>query len=388
MDYIKTGDFLKSLRKANGLTQEEVANHLLVSPKTVSRWECGDGLPDINIISDVAALYNVTVDEILKGERKIKEDNLKEETINLKNKNRDKALMTSILKPFNIYLIVAVSISLLCLLVGLCTIHLYMVGVVIMFFGIVIPTILLIIGIKITNEKTKDNEEIIDEELKQKIKNKIFFRALNLFDVLCLNILALAITFLVIGFTSNGDSLLLDLFITFTAVLLFYLIIRLPLINSKKAEIKKESIIAIIFICIIFTLILFWFICVDYYKVNRVFFFYNLEKKEWKYNNSFTKKLVVLQTYANIFIYVSLILSIGLSILFVVKKKVLLLFIPLALSILGMVPIAIILGKLMDYNREICYGIFPSIKGMLLVITCSIFIIILNKKNKKIINKI
>lgn len=388
MDYIKTGDFLKSLRKANGLTQEEVANHLLVSPKTVSRWECGDGLPDINIISDVAALYNVTVDEILKGERKIKEDNLKEETINFKNKNRDKALMTSILKPFNIYLIVAVSISLLCLLVGLCTIHLYMVGVVIMFFGIVIPTILLIIGIKITNEKTKDNEEIIDEELKQKIKNKIFFRALNLFDVLCLNILALAITFLVIGFTSNGDSLLLDLFITFTAVLLFYLIIRLPLINSKKAEIKKESIIAIIFICIIFTLILFWFIYVDYYKVNRVFFFYNLEKKEWKYNNSFTKKLVVLQTYANIFIYVSLILSIGLSILFVVKKKALLLFIPLALSILGMVPIAIILGKLMDYNREICYGIFPSIKGMLLVITCSIFIIILNKKNKKIINKI
>ena len=80
MDYKKTGEFLKSLRKANGLTQEEVANHLLVSPKTISRWECGDGLPDINIISDVAALYNVSVDEILKGERIIKEENLKEET--------------------------------------------------------------------------------------------------------------------------------------------------------------------------------------------------------------------------------------------------------------------------------------------------------------------
>ena len=110
MDYKKTGEFLKSLRKANGLTQEEVSNHLLVSPKTISRWECGDGLPDINIISDVAALYNVTVDEILKGEKSVKEENLKEETINLKNKKRDKALVSSAIKPFNIFFIIAISI--------------------------------------------------------------------------------------------------------------------------------------------------------------------------------------------------------------------------------------------------------------------------------------
>ena len=72
MDMIKTGDFLRSLRKAKGLTQEDVATRLMLSPKTISRWESGLGLPDISIITDVATLYDVTVDEILKGQRNSK----------------------------------------------------------------------------------------------------------------------------------------------------------------------------------------------------------------------------------------------------------------------------------------------------------------------------
>lgn len=42
MDTIKIGEFLKALRKAKGYTQEEVANHLMLSPKTISRWENGE----------------------------------------------------------------------------------------------------------------------------------------------------------------------------------------------------------------------------------------------------------------------------------------------------------------------------------------------------------
>ena len=41
MDMIKTGDFLRSLRKAKCLTQEDVATRLMLSPKTISRWESG-----------------------------------------------------------------------------------------------------------------------------------------------------------------------------------------------------------------------------------------------------------------------------------------------------------------------------------------------------------
>ena len=89
MDTQKTGEFLRALRKAKGLTQEEVAEQLFLSPKTVSRWESGAGLPDINIISGVAALYGVTVDEILQGEKKTdRSETLTEQTKRLKNDGR------------------------------------------------------------------------------------------------------------------------------------------------------------------------------------------------------------------------------------------------------------------------------------------------------------
>ncbi len=63
------GSFLAALRKANGYTQQEVADKLNVSNKTVSKWECDDGCPEIMMLPVIAELYSVTVDEILKGER-------------------------------------------------------------------------------------------------------------------------------------------------------------------------------------------------------------------------------------------------------------------------------------------------------------------------------
>ena len=101
MDMIKTGDFLRSLRKAKGLTQEDVATRLMLSPKTISRWESGLGLPDISIITDVATLYDVTVDEILKGQRNSK--NLKEETEKSNDKKVNNILTNKITSKFNIY---------------------------------------------------------------------------------------------------------------------------------------------------------------------------------------------------------------------------------------------------------------------------------------------
>ena len=111
MDTQKTGEFLRALRKAKGLTQEEVAEQLFLSPKTVSRWESGAGLPDINIISGVAALYGVTVDEILQGERKTdRSENLTEQTKRLKNDGRARMIRENLLKKYNVFFIVAVSV--------------------------------------------------------------------------------------------------------------------------------------------------------------------------------------------------------------------------------------------------------------------------------------
>lgn len=68
------GSFLAALRKAKGMTQQEVADRLNVSNKTVSKWERDEGCPEIMMLPLIAELYSVTVDEILRGERITKEE--------------------------------------------------------------------------------------------------------------------------------------------------------------------------------------------------------------------------------------------------------------------------------------------------------------------------
>lgn len=64
MDAGKTGAYLAALRKARGMTQQEAADQLGVSNKTVSKWENGAGLPDITVLPALAELYGVTADDI------------------------------------------------------------------------------------------------------------------------------------------------------------------------------------------------------------------------------------------------------------------------------------------------------------------------------------
>ncbi|MEG2329211.1 helix-turn-helix domain-containing protein, partial [Anaerorhabdus sp.] len=65
----KIGNFLSELRKEKGFTQQEVADVLNVSNKTVSKWERSEGYPEIETLIDLAGLYNISVDELLAGER-------------------------------------------------------------------------------------------------------------------------------------------------------------------------------------------------------------------------------------------------------------------------------------------------------------------------------
>lgn len=68
MDTTKTGGYLAALRKDAGMTQQEAADRLGVSNKTISKWESGGGFPDIAILPALAELYGVTADDILAGE--------------------------------------------------------------------------------------------------------------------------------------------------------------------------------------------------------------------------------------------------------------------------------------------------------------------------------
>ena len=64
------GEFLSALRKANGYTQEEIAEKLGVSNRTLSSWETDRTAPEVTLLPVIADIYGVTVDEILRGERR------------------------------------------------------------------------------------------------------------------------------------------------------------------------------------------------------------------------------------------------------------------------------------------------------------------------------
>lgn len=70
MDQNKTGAYLKHLRKENGLTQEQLAEKFYVSSRTVSRWETGTNLPDVEMLVALADFYGVDIRELIDGERK------------------------------------------------------------------------------------------------------------------------------------------------------------------------------------------------------------------------------------------------------------------------------------------------------------------------------
>ena len=69
MDTVKTGRFISELRKEKNMTQQQMAEKLFVSDKAVSRWETGRGFPEIGILENIADLLDVSVSEIIRGER-------------------------------------------------------------------------------------------------------------------------------------------------------------------------------------------------------------------------------------------------------------------------------------------------------------------------------
>lgn len=75
MDQIKIGAFLKTLRKEKNLTQEQLAEQLGVSGRTVSRWETGSNMPDISLLVEIAEFYGISVTELIDGERKSEDMN-------------------------------------------------------------------------------------------------------------------------------------------------------------------------------------------------------------------------------------------------------------------------------------------------------------------------
>ena len=113
MNQQRIGTFLKELRNEHNFTQEQLAEKLGVSRRTVSRWETGSNMPDLDLLIEMADYYGVDLRELLDGERKSEKMNKELEETVLKvadYSNEEKRKMTKILHWLYIAAIVSFSI--------------------------------------------------------------------------------------------------------------------------------------------------------------------------------------------------------------------------------------------------------------------------------------
>ena len=69
MDQIRIGKLIAESRKSMNLTQRQLADALSISDKTISKWECGKGLPEVSLMLPLCAALDITVNDLLSGEK-------------------------------------------------------------------------------------------------------------------------------------------------------------------------------------------------------------------------------------------------------------------------------------------------------------------------------
>ncbi len=85
MDQIKIGRFIAETRKSNNMTQRQLADALSISDKTVSKWECGKGLPEVSLMMPLCAALQITVNDLLTGQKVAEKEYQKKAEENMMN---------------------------------------------------------------------------------------------------------------------------------------------------------------------------------------------------------------------------------------------------------------------------------------------------------------
>lgn len=85
MNQKRIGEFISKLRKEKEMTQVELANHLGVTDRAISKWENGRGLPDLSLIRELCDILGISINELLNGEKIKKEEYKKVSDNNLIN---------------------------------------------------------------------------------------------------------------------------------------------------------------------------------------------------------------------------------------------------------------------------------------------------------------
>lgn len=83
MDQIKIGQFIADERKRKGYTQKQLSEKLEISDKTISKWERGNGFPEVSLLMPLCKELDITINELMCGERVSEEDYLKKAEENM-----------------------------------------------------------------------------------------------------------------------------------------------------------------------------------------------------------------------------------------------------------------------------------------------------------------
>ena len=161
------GQFIAVLRKANGMTQKELAERLNVTDKSVSRWERDESAPDLTLIPVIAEIFGVTSDEILRGERITKTEI--NETPQKNTAKQIRNILDNIKTKFNVKCVIAIAIAVMGLIAAmicnLAIVRAYIgFGVACIFFvaAIALVTVSLILSLSSIKDEEIDTENIIN----------------------------------------------------------------------------------------------------------------------------------------------------------------------------------------------------------------------------------
>lgn len=147
MDNIKIGLFISNLRKEKSMTQKDLADKLNATSKAVSKWETGQGYPEITTIPMLAEILGVTAGELLNGELNTKESNdmvvsatIINETVNYLKETSSKSRDTAFL-VISIIILFSGFVCLLCnyLVNRVISWSLYPIGALVVLWAMIFP---------------------------------------------------------------------------------------------------------------------------------------------------------------------------------------------------------------------------------------------------------
>lgn len=116
MDQIKIGKFIAVMRKEQSYTQKQLAEKLGISDKTISKWETGNGMPEVSLMLPLCDALKISVNELLSGERLTEHsyhERAEENMVKLIKEKDDKKKVVSVILLSMVLLIVAFCVILM-----------------------------------------------------------------------------------------------------------------------------------------------------------------------------------------------------------------------------------------------------------------------------------